>query len=101
MSAISMRDASPRRHRHRKHCLLGAFAFLVSAWSLEGAAQTNEPIPARAGWLTAQRMEYRDSFKVFRKYGYLGGENIPNLMMYLCARDPRRAHSHDRPAARL
>lgn len=46
-------------------------------------------------------MEYRDSFKVFRKYGYLGGENIPNLMMYLCARDPRRAHSHDRPAARL
>ena len=59
-------------------------------------ATTLPPIPPHSGWITLKNAEENDGFKIFRRYGYLGGTDNPlqNLIMFNCSKDVTKAASH-------
>jgi hypothetical protein len=66
-------------------------------------AKTLGPIQMHSGWVTFKSTEERNGFKIFRRYAYIGetvaGEAedaspFPNLIMFNCSKDVRRAASH-------
>jgi hypothetical protein len=59
------------------------------------AANQNAALNTHSGWVTLDKIEKKDDYKLFRRYSYLpDGSAIPNTIIYNCSKNPDEKFSH-------